>query len=370
MKNRLTYIILMLPMLLLLFAGCERRPLELYYSPEAQILVKCDWSNFPEVPTGMTMYFFKDGDSQPKVITTSEINESKVSLEAGHYRMFLINQSPNEFGSLAFTGMDTYPTTESYLTAITSKWYTKADTTIIGHDPENLGVAIADEFDITPELVEQYQAIFTKYKQNIYSKGNDGTSSEDYQAELDKLTKEIDVVAYNIVSELHVKVYIKNINSLRSARASLTGMAGGYFLTKSATTDDLATQLMETWSAKIDANDAVRGYIETSITTLGLPGGILTTEGRDATLNKLSLSLLLADNTTIKTYEFNEGNDIKIERGTHGIKLELNIVLGTESDPAITLPDVDPGQSGEDSGGGFSAKVDDWGEQIDVPINL
>ncbi len=367
MRNKLIYV-LMLPMLLLLFAGCERRPLELYYSPEAQVLVKCDWSNFPEVPTGMTMYFFRDGDSQPKAITTSEVYESKVSLEAGHYRMFLINQSPNEFGSLAFTGMDTYPTTESYLTAITSKWYTKTES-IIGHDPENLGVAIADEFDITPELVEQYQAIYTKYKQSIYSKTDDGTTAEDYQAELDKLTKEIDVVAYNIVSELNVKVYIKNINSLRSVRASLTGMAGGYYLSKSATTDDTAIQLMESWAAKVNATDAMRGYIETTITTLGLPGGIITTEGRDATLNKLSLSLLLLDNKTIKTYEFNEGNDIKIERGTHGIKLELNIVLGTEDDPVIVLPDVDPSPSGGD-GGGFSAKVDDWGEQIDVPINL
>lgn len=368
MRDNLKFI-LMLPMLMLLFAGCDRRPLELYYSPEAQVLVKCDWSNFPEVPTGMTMYFFRDGDSQPKAITTSEVYESKVSLKAGHYRMFLINQSPNEFGSLAFTGMDTYPTTESYLTAITSKWYTKTES-IIGHDPENLGVAIADEFDITPELVEQYQAILAKYKQNIYSNTDNGTTSEDYQAELDKLTKEIDVVAYNVVSELNIKIYINNINSLRSVRASLTGMAGGYLLTKSATTDDTAIQLMESWAAKINANDAVKGYIETSITTLGLPGGILTTEGRDATLNKLSLSLLLADNTTIKTYEFNEGNDIKIERGAHGIKLELNIVLGTESDPVIVLPDVDPEPSGGNSGGGFSAKVDDWGEQIDVPINL
>jgi len=369
MKIRKLSYCLTVPIFLSIFAGCDRRPLELYFSPEAQILVKCDWSGFPEVPTGMTMYFFKDGETDPKVITTSDVYQTKVSLEAGHYKMYLINQSPNEFGSFAFKGMDAYTTTGSYLTSITSQWYTtKADTSIIGHDPENLGVGIADEFDITPELVEQYQAIYTRYKEHIYSKTESGSDDEDYQAELDKLTKEVDVIAYNVVSQLNIKVYVNNIYNLRSARASLTGMAGGYLLTKSSTTDGTATQLMETWSKTINSSDATKGYIETSITTLGLPGGILTTEGREASLNLLSLSLLLVDNSTIKNFEFNEGNNIKIERGAQGIKLELNIVIGTESDPAIVLPDVDP--TPDQSGGGFSAKVDDWGEQIDVPINL
>lgn len=372
MKNLRKYALIVLVAVIAAATSCERRPLESDYAPTVKVLVQCDWSHFEEVPTGMTMYFYKDGESTPRVISTSEIYSAGVNLPAGHWRMFLINQSVNEFSSYDFFNMNEYKNALVRLTEISSKWYdpTKSSVTkdsFIGHAPEHLGVAIADDFDITPEMVDSYQSAYYEYKTKLASKASDEELDNIVKA-LEERTYIIPVTAYDIISSVRVRIYINNIGSLRSARASLSGMAQNFMLTKDRTDVGTVDQLLESWNLHRDDDNITRGYIESEITSLGLPEGIVSVEGRDPALNNLGLQLLLQDGTTVVKYDFQVGHKFTISKDESGLGLRLNLYLqeGYDDDPLINLPDVVV----EEGGGGFKADVTDWDEEINVGIPI
>ena len=84
--------------------GCQRRPLEIMYRSTVRVIVKCVWNveAYPEgdKPSGVTMYFFRDGEFYNS-ITTSNVDSCEVQLEKGHYKMYMISQSPEEFWKMS-----------------------------------------------------------------------------------------------------------------------------------------------------------------------------------------------------------------------------------------------------------------------------
>ena len=371
-------------LLLAALCGCKRRPLEYYYRPVCRVVLTVDWSHFPEVPTGMTAFFYRDGDDYPIVHTTAEIPSSEVDLPVGHYRGFVINQSPEEFGTFGFLRMGDYTQARASLLQTRARWYRMksgetrdgVDESMVSYAPENLGVAPLEEFDITPEMVEEYQAQYAEWKTKTKARANAKTKADpsDPAAEakerLDELTYYIETVGYNVVSELYVRVYIQGIYNLYSARASQSGLANDYIFSLGRTGEDTAVELLEsgTWFRTVYEPDPTRGYIESKITTLGLPGGVVDQiAGRDPALNLFGLSCLLVDRTTQIDADFNVGNKFTVEEGVNGYKLLFRLVLGSWEEPAVILPDVPP-YGGDD--GGFDATVGDWeeGETIEIPM--
>ena len=371
--------------------GCERRPMDYYYNPTCKVVLNVDWTNFPEVPTGMSAYFYKDGGDAPIILLSDKITSMEVNLPAGHYHAYVINQTPEEFGTILFSGMSDYLTAKGVLAQTKSRWYkskassdaSKAvDPSAVSVQPENLAVAVIDEFDITEDMVEKYQKQYadwkTKTKQVAANAARaahtKATPEEEAAAEskniLDGLTLYLNTIAYNMVSELNVRVHIQNIYNLYSARASMNGLAEGVVLYAGRPTDDAAVQLMESnlWKKTVDVTDPTKGYIESSIMTFGLPGGPTGDLSlRDATLNAFGLSCLLVDQTTIVDVDYNVGNRFTLQMGVHGLKLVLNLEVGTNLDPAVTLPDVSPAGG---ASGGFDATVDDWelGETVEISM--
>lgn len=370
MKNLRSYALMLFAAVVLAATACERRPMEADYAPTVKVIVKCDWQYFAEEPTGMTMYFFKDGEDTPRIISTSQINNVAVNLPAGHWRMFLINQSVYEFSSYEFFDMNNYSKAFVRLAEIKSKWYTPAQSesknTFIGHDPEHLAVALASEFDITHEMVEHYQSAYSQYKTRLKSKAPD-SELDYYLSAMDEYTYIIPVTAHDIISTVRARIYINNIRSLRAVRASLTGMAQNFVLTEDRTDNGDVDQLLESWVLEYDHEVPTRGYIESEVTTLGLPDGVTNVEGRSPDLNKLGLNMLLKDGVTTVIFDFLVGHKFQITKDESGLGLRLNLYLqeGYDKDPVITLPDVpDP------EGGGFKADVEDWAEEINVPITI
>ena len=366
--------------------GCQRRPLDYYYRPTCRVILKVDWSNFPETPSGMTAYFYRDGDDAPTVFTTADVHYAELELKAGHYKGFVINQSPDEFWTFGFNRMNSWNEANASLAMTRTKWYQSKTTSRDGVDenavalaPENLGVAQLEEFDITDEMVERYQAQYADWrtKTKAYDtkvKANASTKSleddmNNARAMLDELTVVISTVAYNVISELRVRVYVDGIYNLYSARASMTGLASDYIFSRSRNGDESTVQLLEseTWRKTVSDTDPTRGYIESKITTLGLPGITGPISYRDPDLNIFGLSCLLVDLSTQKDNDFPVGNRFTVENGVSGLKLVLNLNLGTLDEPAIALPDVPPYGG---TGSGFDATVDDWeeGETVEIPM--
>lgn len=382
--RRLGMYIGMTVLLLAALCGCKRRPLEYYYRPVCRVVLTVDWSPFPEVPTGMTAFFYRDGDDAPIIHTTAEIPSTEVDLPAGHYRGFVINQSPSEFGTLGFLRMNDYYQSRASLLQTRAKWYRMksetrdgVDDNMVSYAPENLGVAALPEFDITPEMVEEYQAVYAEWKTKTKARASANTHTKadsdpviEVKERLDALTYYIKTIGYNVISELRVRVYIQGIYNLYSARASQDGLANDYLFSTDRTGDELAVELLEsgTWKRTVYDADPTRGYIESSITTFGLPGGVVDQiASRDPSLNLFGLSCLLVDRTTQIDADFHVGNMFTIEEGVNGYRRILNLVLGTMAEPAVTLPDVPP--YGEDDSG-FDAVVSDWeeGETIEIPM--
>jgi len=163
-------------------------------------------------------------------------------------------------------------------------------------------------------------------------------------------------VPENIIHTLHVKIHVRGIHNLRSARASLDGLAEGYRFSTGKTTTSTITQLVEGWQLTVDETDPTRGYLMAKITCFGLPSNHGGTSGE----NELILSLLLVDNKTILDFPFSVGDKFEwVDRDNLELKLELTL--------DDVLPDVAP-EGG--SGGGFDAVVEDWGEEKNVDINL
>ena len=344
MKLHITYIIASLCLL----CSCNHKELCYHHPHTAKVRIDVDWTQFEkETPTGMTVMIYPIDDGQHVRHLTNTITHAVVDLEAGLYNTIVYNQSETEFGTVAFTGMDRFSTAEVHTIDVTSRWYAcRAEGERLVVQPEWIGTDYCTEAEVTPSMVE--------------------TAREEYIANLSKADNSLTqfVIAshtpQNIIHTISVKVHLKGIYNLRSARASLTGLAGGYSFSKDEPTGNNVTQLLETWTMTQNPDDPTQGYITAQITSMGLPYG----HASKAEENELTLSVLLVDNETIIDIPFKVGDKFRkvydeSGRYTHNIHVEL-----WAEDP---LPDVKPADGGD---GGFNATVDDWGDEQNVDIEM
>lgn len=333
---------------LLLFTSCDHKELCYHHPHTAKVRFDVDWSEFEEeTPTGMTVMIYPQSGGKPLRHLTNTISHAIVDLEAGKYNSIVYNQSDTEFGSVMFAEMDDFYTAEVRTVEDESRWYTcRADNEKLAVQPEWVGTDCYTDAEVTPQMVE--------------------AAGDEYIASISQAsqTRTQYVIAShtpkNIIHTIYIKVYIKGIYNLRSARASLTGLAEGYSFSQARTTDSQVTQLIEQWQLTADKNDPTQGYITAKITTMGLPYG----HAEKPDDNEFNLSLLLVDNETIIDVPFKVGDKlrkIQNDEGEYILAFELELTLDD------VLPDVKPSGSGE---GGFKVTVDDWGEEQNVDINM
>lgn len=376
MKNR-RWLIPFAMLLAILFAGCQRRPLENMYSATVKVIVKCIWKvkAYPEKPTGVTLYFFRDGEVSPRIVTTSDVDSCEVQLPAGHYKLFMITQSPEEYWTMRFMNMNKYREAEVELEQKTTKWFTRIGDEEVAQNPESIAVGIAEEFDITEDQVEEYQEFYqlwrtkTKAMTKTKTKGSMPTKSDEEELrEIEErvryTTITIPVDPHNIVSQFHVTIYSDNADVLMSVRAATTGMARTFELTQNTTGRETATQLIEQdWTLTMDDEARRIGHLDGIITTFGLPNGEVPTAVRDSSLN---VSALLIDNKTQEDYVFSVGDKIQILEPNPGYRHLYRLIFGSVENPAIHPPDVAPANGL----GGFDVTVDAWeeGETVEIPM--
>ena len=326
--------------------SCEHKDLCYHHPHQARVRINTDWSKFKEeTPTGMTvMVYAQDGDQE--IVATQHTNTTThalMYLPDGLYSTIVYNQSHTEFGSLSFRGLSNYNTAEVYANPATTRWYTRTDGTRVVTEPEWLGTDKLEDMLVTPEMVnDTWMELENSNSRNITRNGFlIGT-----------------LVPENIIYTIYVKVHIKGIHNLRSARASMDGLAEGYFLGRGLTSSEKVVQLMEEWAITQDKVDPTQGYIESKITCFGLPHGHASLPED----NLFELQTLLVDNKTILKFPFHVGDRFKKD-----ISEEVQLTLYLDLVLDETLPDVEPADG---SSGGFSAEVDDWGPEENIDINM
>ena len=365
---RITKYILSLAVLIAAL-GCERRPLEYFYKPEAKIILEVDWSDFPEKPTGMTVFLFKDGEAG-QAFSTSEVDKTELNISAGRYKLFVMNQSMTEFGGITFKDMSSYDNAEAVISKVTSKWYAIMKNMIssnegddlpgVGIQPEDLGIALADEFTISEEEVKNFQYQYAKWRKGKGKQDGDGEAADDAPIDKDApALRTIKAVAHNVVSRLHVKIYFHNIPTLYSVRSSMEGLADSYLISKKTTSSRTVAQLMEKWEIHVTSADGVDGYVETTIHTFALPNGETSVAQRDPQLNIFTVQALHKDLKTITEEVFAVGDKFRISFPGK-IRMQMDLEVGP-----IVLPYTPGGDAG-----GFVSYVEDWDDVIDVPIPI
>lgn len=344
MMRRYLYILVAI----LLISSCNHYDLCFHHPHTARARINVDWSKFDkEVPTGMTVMVYPDTGGKPYTLLTNNINYVLADLEAGTYNTLVYNQSTSEYASVLFTGMESYHTATVAAKEYKSRWYSsRSELEKIAMQPEWVGVDAKTGAVVTPEMVR------ITGEENFASITQKGEAKTEFVI--------ASHIAHNIIHTVNVKVHLNAVYNLRSARASLTGMAAEYKFSIDETTEDKVTHLQESWTLVRDKVDPTRGYITAKFKCLGLP--INHTSQPDD--NEFVLSLLLVDDTTVMDFPFKVGSKLqKVYNEKGEYVLELNLELWIEE----PLPDVKPSDSGES---GFNATVDDWGEEEKVEIEI
>lgn len=317
----------------LTLASCDHKELCYDHRHAVAARVNVDWSLFTEEqPTGMTVTLYPTDGEQPYSTLTNNTLYADLSVPPGTYDAMVYNQSPSEFGTVEFSGMDYRSTATVYAATVSSRWYkTRADNERLVCQPEWIATDIMADVEAPEEESDRHARTQTRCV---------------------VATLMPQCVVYTISIDIH----IKNIYNVRSARASLDGLADGYRLGAMRATATQATQLIEEWTMTRDGDNPANGTLHASIQSFGLPDG----QERLPDRNHLRLSLLLVDNKTQKDYDFAVG-----DRFVKDEDVRLSLSLSESIDEP--LPDVKP-----DGGatGGFDAKVDDWGEDERIDIGV
>ena len=346
--------------LILLFAmtlvACQRRPLFYAARESVEVMVKVVWkvAVYPEgiKPNGITLFYFRNGEYYMQQ-TTANVDSCAVQLEPGRYRLFMITESPEEYGYLEFDNLTDFD--KASVTAIETKanWYTRANDEKTIVNPEMISAGVSDEFEVTEAMVDEYQH---RMQEQMFTKADDSGAVVNY------ITIRVPIYPKSIVSQYWVTIYSDNVDVLKSVRASTSGMAKTYELTQDITAADEATQFITQWSVTTDDPEKRIGHVDGRITTFGFPNGEQPSALRDSTLN---VAALMIDNETVQEYVFNVGDKITSETPPLGYRSLYRLVLGSVTAPVIHPPDIVP----VGGNGGFDATVDDW-ENVEVDILL
>ena len=372
--------------LMLVLTACNHKELCYHHPHTARVRINVDWSEFDrEEPTGMTTMVFPAEGGTPHTSLGHTLDHATFDLLEGNYHTMTFNQSPSEFGSVTFRNMDNFQEAEVLANHITSRWYKgRTEGEVIATDPEWL----ASDSDMDNRVTE-----------DMVNKTRHELEMDDRQYPLTEhlLTTH---TPQNMVYTVHVKVRVRGIHNLRSARAALDGFAEGMKLATHQPLAGKVTHLMESWKMKQDASDPTQGYITATFQCFGFPFGHQALPEE----NNFRLSLLLVDNKTQLNRVFHVG-DLFVEdaEDDHILYLELDWGDGLpddnpddpddpdnpdnpdnpddpddpdnpdnpdnpdDPDDPGKLPDVKP-EGGSSSG--FDATVEDWGEEIEHDIKL
>lgn len=324
--------LLSLLFLLLFTTSCERR--ELSYFMESEVAITVDWSsaNLEEESTyGATAVFYPKDGSEPKVLLMGDRTKGTVRLRAGHYSVIVFNRTFDDFKGIAFRRTEGYKTIEAYTVEVETRINTRTGETtdIIVNSPEKLAVATLEDFEVTEDMLGNYNA-------DAATRANRSCTQEG--CALHFAPKEI-------TRTVRVEVNVKGLHNVKKADCTLSGVPVSVFLADGRITENTATQEFALASPVFVPGSGTEGTLSNTLNVFGFD--------KDYP-HDLTLTAYLVDGKT--TVEQNLVNvSVSEKEGIAGI-----ITLHIEADVNETIPDVKP-EGGSDSG--FDANVSDWGEE-------
>lgn len=350
-----------------LTAACDRRDLYYGYDNRCDVCFVTDWSRLDTRPSGMTFLFYPKEGGQPLSYITNSVDSVVLSVPVGSYRMIAFNRTVNEFASLGFRYLDDYSTAEVYARQAVPHWMNRDDDLPTTYGLEQIAVARIEDITLTEEMRHDYGL---HGQQKLRSQTDAG------------LVQQYRLMPECAAYTTELTVHIQGVQNVRSVRATMGGLAEGYYLGKGHANSNTITHVIDQWEVVRDPGSYSDGYIRTRFVSFGMP--MAATAGRADGLelvleSLLQLSILLVDNTTVVDFSYDVSKRIEIDH------TELSIVV----EVGIPLPDEDPGEAGggvqdpgslppslptvedkESTSSGFDAEVSDWEDGGEKDIEL
>lgn len=314
--------------LCLSFFSCDRR--ELTYYMESEIEIHADWNDSgladEEADYGATAIFYPENGGIPKVVLMGNREYAKVRLPEGRYNVILFNRSFDDFACIAFRGNDGYHTLEAYASRIESRVEELMDS------PEILSADCIEGFEVTEDMLGNYSDVM---KRGVPDTG-------------DCILR---FTPRKLIEELQVTVHIKGLNNVRSAVATIDGVASSVFLATGQVSQQTVTQCFELENPQYYPGSPFDGTMEATFNSFAF--------NTDCPHN-VSIQAMLVDGESTYEEDFS-GLDILEDTGEDGT---LVLTLEVETDK---VPDVQPEGGG---GSGFNPDVEDWGEEQEGEIKV
>lgn len=388
------------PLLALLFllVSCQpwyqREPLEVYYDGVAQLRLDIDWLNhMEEKPSGMTLLLAKDGDEFTTTRVSNNVDQVTMRLPAGSYKCMVVSYAFDEYASMTFQEQQSYSSVVARATDLTSRMNEAWDRGVVYmQTPELIGIA-TDTFSISQQDIEA-QRHFVDYRE---------------REQPDTLAIVRRETVYDMTCLLNIYVRVSGLKFMRSVIGSITGMADGFYLSRTIRTAEHGPLLLNDWFRRLgtlqevmedfrrtrapglpttradtiaidDANDdgEVHEWICMRVPTFGLPH---TDKERTPRSNILTLCFTMRDGST-RTYSYLVGNyihyrDDRLDNGeritegglSHSVQLDLDLVIDAPLDYP-DLPYVDDPGNNSGTASAFDVIVDPWEEADTIDVGL
>ena len=340
-------------------AGCtDRRDMWVLTDEYRQLELITDWSQADDYPSGMTAWFISNNHSgYTHNVKTADVEHTWLGMPRGSYTGLVFDYSPEEYSHNEFVNMDD---SERALVHLFPSAYQpdpndSIDVILFGDEAVSdnkdglernpatgLYVVKAEPDPINLDMLGDIDVV--SGSENDYILWN---KRGEYEASL--VTQTLYATPKPIVWRLQVVVNVKGINYMHSVRASIVGLADGYWMTKGQHTEEVCIQALNDWDASSTGDNV--GVVTTSTLTFGLPEYVSTRELITYYIRnlRLNLSFLLRDEATVKNYHFECEPYVDVNEGQLIVHIEIPIEIAPD------LPYVMA-----KNGTGFDAEVTPW----------
>jgi hypothetical protein len=317
---------------------------------------------YDEVPNGMSLMLWQEGDNQPQV-KVSNSSSISVSLQPGIYYLVVFNELREDYSpKLSFYDITDYDKMTVRANSYMGSTWDQGVKYMYSPDDPRICVAL-DTIQITTEMLTRDTSIVIPYEEFINA-GSD-------MARESKLVYEIDEITWPMTVDLYIMAYVKHRQSIKSIDGSISGLANGFRISHINRTTE--TGALRFYPEMIEAvqvgeeSDSL-GLVTVKVPCFGLPYGKELLDQRKASDNVLTFYFTLI-NDSIYQQSFDAGKliryitpegkeaEIRYRQDLRNLKLELD--LGETIPVPIAYSEA-----------GFDEKVDDWEDGGTIDIGL
>lgn len=362
-----------------------RRELWVHKERFKQIMLDVDWRNYfrnsvlyPNMPDpdGMTVWFFPE-EGPSFSYTTAEVRNFETYLTKGRYKALVIDYSPEEYSHQEFVGME-YDTTAKVQSV---SYPYQADKYPELYGPEAYGRELPKQekggyctLFWEPENMACDTETFTSYS-GEYDTYIPYELRDTYQETLVKQV--VDMEPIIVPWRMRVRIYIKGIYYLYETKASIAGLADGYYFMSDRTSSSPSLMALDDWEVHVTGDNV--GYIAKTFMTWGVQNTSIQYQGRHMEVGekaegvpedysthpadeiRLNLRFLLRDRETVCTYHYDVGNMVRAFWNEYALRIDL--MDGFEGQP--DLPFVEAY-----NGVGMDGIVKPWEDEEPIEIDM